>query len=269
MRILPGLFSAGTEDVRAWRCFVWRVFWHEGGALCHQIWAPVPLFWHPWRLQPTSTSSSLLGLLFLHLTKYQSHFSDTHDDDSHTQISPRPGLPTSSSDAHDDSTTSSSYTFEGEAHAILFSKGSKIQWLGSRNWTNKSKHVYGMAKKGRLRRGGLSTMKAFFSNLYCLCAENASELWNETVVVLCQVPQPTAFGLSSTMSSTIRRKWGLSSWSVSFLLFCSQTLVSVASSNYQTKVNLGSNWILTDNANRAIQGNVAMQVMQPGGQICN
>ena len=26
---------------------------------------------------------------------------------------------------------------------------------------------------------------------------------------------------------------------------------------------------LTDNANRAIQGNVAMQVTQPGGQICN
>ena len=191
MRILPGLFPAGTEDVRAWRCFVWRVFWHEGGALCHQIWAPVPLFWHPWRLQPTSTSSSLLGLLFLHLTNTsnQSHFSDTHDDDSHTQISPRPGLPTSSSDAHDDSTTSSSHTFEGEAHAILFSKGPKIQWLGLRNWT-KSKHVYGMAKKGR---GGLSTMKAFFSILYCLCAENASELWNETVVVLCQVPQPTSF----------------------------------------------------------------------------
>ena len=112
MRVLPGLFPAGTEDVRAWRCFVWRVFWHEGGALCHQIWAPVPLFWHPWQLQPTSTSSSLLGLLFLHLTKYQSHFSDTHDDDSHTQISPRPGLPTSSSDARDDSTTSSSHTFE-------------------------------------------------------------------------------------------------------------------------------------------------------------
>ena len=67
MRILPGLFPAGTEDVRAWRCFVWRVFWHEGGALCHQIWAPVPLFWHPWRLQPTSTSSSLLGLLLQHL----------------------------------------------------------------------------------------------------------------------------------------------------------------------------------------------------------
>ena len=27
--------------------------------------------------------------------------------------------------------------------------------------------------------------------------------------------------------------------------------------------------ILTDNANRAIQGNVAMQVTQPGGKICN
>ena len=27
--------------------------------------------------------------------------------------------------------------------------------------------------------------------------------------------------------------------------------------------------ILTDNTNRAIQGNVAMQVTQPGGQVCN
>ena len=27
--------------------------------------------------------------------------------------------------------------------------------------------------------------------------------------------------------------------------------------------------ILTDNANRAIQGNLAMQVTQPGGKICN
>ena len=27
--------------------------------------------------------------------------------------------------------------------------------------------------------------------------------------------------------------------------------------------------ILTDNTNRAIQGNVAMQVSQPGGQVCN
>ena len=30
-----------------------------------------------------------------------------------------------------------------------------------------------------------------------------------------------------------------------------------------------TNSILTDNANRAIQGNVALQVTQPGGQICN
>ena len=29
-----------------------------------------------------------------------------------------------------------------------------------------------------------------------------------------------------------------------------------------------TNSILTDNANRTIQGNVAMQVMQPGGQLC-
>ena len=29
-----------------------------------------------------------------------------------------------------------------------------------------------------------------------------------------------------------------------------------------------TNPILTDNANRAIQGNVAMQVTQPGGQLC-
>ena len=29
-----------------------------------------------------------------------------------------------------------------------------------------------------------------------------------------------------------------------------------------------TNPILTDNANRAIQGYVAMQVMQPGGQLC-
>jgi hypothetical protein len=27
--------------------------------------------------------------------------------------------------------------------------------------------------------------------------------------------------------------------------------------------------ILTDNANRAIQGNVAMQVVEPGGQVCS
>ena len=188
MRILPGLFPAGTEDVRAWRCFVWRVFWHEGGALCHQIWAHSPTF-----LTPVTTAAHIYIFFTIRspfpTSKYQSHFSDTHDDDSHIYISPSPGLPTSisSSDTHDDSTTSSSHTFEGEAHAILFSKRSKIQWLGLRNWT-KSKHVYGMAKKGR---GGLSTMKAFFSILYCLCAENASELWNETVVVLCQVPQHT------------------------------------------------------------------------------
>ena len=30
-----------------------------------------------------------------------------------------------------------------------------------------------------------------------------------------------------------------------------------------------TNSILTDNANRALQGNVAMQVAPPGGQICN
>ena len=30
-----------------------------------------------------------------------------------------------------------------------------------------------------------------------------------------------------------------------------------------------TNSILTDNANRAIQGNVAMQVAPSGGQICN
>ena len=30
-----------------------------------------------------------------------------------------------------------------------------------------------------------------------------------------------------------------------------------------------TNSILTDNANRAIQGNVAMQVTQPGGKICH
>ena len=30
-----------------------------------------------------------------------------------------------------------------------------------------------------------------------------------------------------------------------------------------------TNLILTDSANRTIQGNVAMQVMQTGGPICN
>ena len=30
-----------------------------------------------------------------------------------------------------------------------------------------------------------------------------------------------------------------------------------------------TNSILADNANRAIQGNVAMQVTQPGGKICD
>ena len=30
-----------------------------------------------------------------------------------------------------------------------------------------------------------------------------------------------------------------------------------------------TNLILTDGVNRAIQGNVAMQVTQPGGKICN
>ena len=30
-----------------------------------------------------------------------------------------------------------------------------------------------------------------------------------------------------------------------------------------------TNSILTDNTNRAIQGNVAMQMAQPGGQVCN
>ena len=30
-----------------------------------------------------------------------------------------------------------------------------------------------------------------------------------------------------------------------------------------------TNSILTDNTNIAIQGNVAMQVTQPGGQVCN
>ena len=30
-----------------------------------------------------------------------------------------------------------------------------------------------------------------------------------------------------------------------------------------------TNSILTDDTNRAIQGNVAMQMTQPGGQVCN
>ena len=36
-----------------------------------------------------------------------------------------------------------------------------------------------------------------------------------------------------------------------------------------TLVDEDTNSILTDNANGAIQGNVAMRVTQPGGQICN
>ena len=36
-----------------------------------------------------------------------------------------------------------------------------------------------------------------------------------------------------------------------------------------TLANEDTNSILTDNANRAFQGNVAMQVTQPGGQLWN
>ena len=36
-----------------------------------------------------------------------------------------------------------------------------------------------------------------------------------------------------------------------------------------TLADEGTNSILTDITNRAIQGNVAMQVTQPGGQVCN
>ena len=36
-----------------------------------------------------------------------------------------------------------------------------------------------------------------------------------------------------------------------------------------TMADEDTNSILTDNTNRAIQGNVAMQVTQPGGQVCN
>ena len=37
----------------------------------------------------------------------------------------------------------------------------------------------------------------------------------------------------------------------------------------QTMADEDTNSILTDNANRAFQGNVAMQVTQSGGKICN
>ena len=37
---------------------------------------------------------------------------------------------------------------------------------------------------------------------------------------------------------------------------------------YVTLADEDTNSIITDNANRAIQGNVAMQVTQPGGQLC-
>ena len=36
---------------------------------------------------------------------------------------------------------------------------------------------------------------------------------------------------------------------------------------FVTLADEDTNWILTDNANGAIQGNVAMQVMRPGGQL--
>ena len=47
---------------------------------------------------------------------------------------------------------------------------------------------------------------------------------------------------------------------------------SISGCHSPTFVNLtdeDTNAILTDNTNRAIQGNVAMQVAQPGGQVCN
>ena len=36
-----------------------------------------------------------------------------------------------------------------------------------------------------------------------------------------------------------------------------------------TLADADTNSLVTDNANRAIQGNVAMQVIQPGGQLWN
>ena len=39
--------------------------------------------------------------------------------------------------------------------------------------------------------------------------------------------------------------------------------------SYVTLADEDINSILTDNANRAIQGNVAMRVTQPGGQLWN
>ena len=42
-----------------------------------------------------------------------------------------------------------------------------------------------------------------------------------------------------------------------------------ADSTDVTLADEDTNSILTDNANRAIQGNVTMHVMQPSGQNCN
>ena len=178
MHILPRLFWAGTEDVRAWPCFVWSVFWHEGGALCHQIWV-------------------------------QSHFPDTHDDDSHICRSPPPPhlhLFLTHFYTHDDSLTTSYHTFEDEAHTIVFKKGSYSNVLSKGhpndlvwelNW-NKSIHCAmsfswphpcfhsltisnDSGKIGKAKKRWPQRDKSIFSTLYCLCDENASQLWNEAV----------------------------------------------------------------------------------------
>ena len=51
------------------------------------------------------------------------------------------------------------------------------------------------------------------------------------------------------------------------LLSNSQTKTPLADLNDVTSADEDTNRILTDNANRAIQGNVAMQVTLPGGQL--
>ena len=48
-----------------------------------------------------------------------------------------------------------------------------------------------------------------------------------------------------------------------------QTLRACADLTDVTLADEDTNSILTDNANRAIQGNVAMEVTQPGWKICN
>ena len=72
----------------------------------------------------------------------------------------------------------------------------------------------------------------------------------------------TAFHFYRTQVSLVRSMGLVVSHSLT------HSLTDLANLTDVTLADEDTNSILTDNAKRAIQGNVAMQVTQPGGKIC-